>query len=350
MVQSTNYGDETEEVMIGGYPQSKLLEDARQMVEDRTKDWQNLDPHDEERIPRFHRDEIELARVLGKGGFFIVCEIRKITLRHNSVDEDSDSSDHRTLRESETAEDEDRKNPVVQSRHFMARHYLRHGKDCRYAFKTMQDVNHTDPDTFLNSVVDMAIEFKFLAYVRHPNILKMRAVSAGSLYQPNVFMILDKIYDTLEVRIGKWKKKEQSPFNRVFDFQKKKEKLFLAKRLLVAFDIASALAYLHDLKYVLLASRIVGLRRRRYLLTVFLANSFQSIMYRDLKPLNVGFDVRDDAKLFDFGLATEFRPEEQENRAYKLTGDTGTTRYMAPEVALSQPYTEKADVFSFGIM
>jgi serine/threonine protein kinase len=42
-------------------------------------------------------------------------------------------------------------------------------------------------------------------------------------------------------------------------------------------------------------------------------------------------DVRDDPKLFDFGLATEFRPEEVENGTYKLTGDTGTIRYMAPE-------------------
>lgn len=73
-------------------------------------------------------------------------------------------------------------------------------------------------------------------------------------------------------------------------------------------------------------------------------------MYRDLKPENIGFDVRDDAKLYDFGLATEFRPEELENRTYKLTGDTGTIRYMAPEVALSQPYTEKADVFSFAVV
>lgn len=42
-------------------------------------------------------------------------------------------------------------------------------------------------------------------------------------------------------------------------------------------------------------------------------------------------DVRDDAKLFDFGLATEFRPLEEQSDGYKLTGDTGTVQYMAPE-------------------
>mmetsp|Transcript_78542 Transcript_78542/g.235439 ORF Transcript_78542/g.235439 Transcript_78542/m.235439 type:complete len:145 (-) Transcript_78542:89-523(-) len=30
-----------------------------------------------------------------------------------------------------------------------------------------------------------------------------------------------------------------------------------------------------------------------------------------------------------------------------LTGQTGSTRYMSPEVALSQPYGAEADVFSF---
>lgn len=33
-----------------------------------------------------------------------------------------------------------------------------------------------------------------------------------------------------------------------------------------------------------------------------------------------------------------------------MTGYTGSLRYMAPEVALRQPYTEKVDVYSFGIM
>ncbi|KAJ1434057.1 kinase-like domain-containing protein [Ochromonadaceae sp. CCMP2298] len=33
-----------------------------------------------------------------------------------------------------------------------------------------------------------------------------------------------------------------------------------------------------------------------------------------------------------------------------MTGYTGSLRYMAPEVALREPYTEKVDVYSYGIM
>jgi serine/threonine protein kinase len=57
-----------------------------------------------------------------------------------------------------------------------------------------------------------------------------------------------------------------------------------------------------------------------------------SIIYRDLKPDNVGFDVRGDVKIFDFGLAKEIDPRQMDAEGtYKLTADTGSLRYMAPE-------------------
>ena len=70
----------------------------------------------------------------------------------------------------------------------------------------------------------------------------------------------------------------------------------------------------------------------------------------DLKPDNVGFTNSGTLKLFDFGLCTCVRRRKHLNEAYELTGNTGSLRYMAPEVALRKPYTEKADVYSFGIM
>jgi hypothetical protein len=173
-----------------------------------------------------------------------VSEIKRITRLHHEEGDGVTEHEEGSSREL----DEDYIQGVVQNRGFMERHCLRHGKDPRYAFKTMQEQNLQDPDTFLNSVVDMVMEFKFLSCVRHPNIIKMRAVSAGDLYHPNAFIVLDKIYDTLTDRIEKWKHKEHGIFNTLFDFQKKREKAFLAKRLLVAFDIASALAYLHNMK------------------------------------------------------------------------------------------------------
>ncbi len=63
-------------------------------------------------------------------------------------------------------------------------------------------------------------------------------------------------------------------------------------------------------------------------------------MYRDLKPENVGFNIRDDIVLFDFGLAREIHSGDTKvtNDTWKLTGETGSIRYMAPEVAANKPY------------
>ncbi|CAM9703495.1 unnamed protein product, partial [Heterosigma akashiwo] len=74
------------------------------------------------------------------------------------------------------------------------------------------------------------------------------------------------------------------------------------------------------------------------------------LLHRDLKPDNIGFSGGK-LKLMDFGLA-KFMPRQVANETgtYKMTGDTGTLRYMAPEVAVHQPYNEKADVYSFSLI
>lgn len=74
-------------------------------------------------------------------------------------------------------------------------------------------------------------------------------------------------------------------------------------------------------------------------------------MYRDLKPDNIRFDVRGDVKIFDFGLARELNDDlRQSDGLYKMTGDTGSILFMAPEVALEKPYNETVDVYSFGVL
>lgn len=61
--------------------------------------------------------------------------------------------------------------------------------------------------------------------------------------------------------------------------------------------------------------------------------------------------LQGDVKLFDFGLATEITSAKaNEDGTYNLTADTGSLRYMAPEVGIGKPYNLTADTYSFGVL
>lgn len=70
----------------------------------------------------------------------------------------------------------------------------------------------------------------------------------------------------------------------------------------------------------------------------------------DVKPHNVGFSASGQLKLFDFGLATCIPRRVLASDTYQMSGLTGTLAYMAPEVALGLPYSDKVDVFSFAVV
>lgn len=84
-----------------------------------------------------------------------------------------------------------------------------------------------------------------------------------------------------------------------------------------------------------------------------------------MKPANLLLDTSNTLRITDFGLATTRRrgrdvmgePKKPIARSmtrvstqYDLTGATRSFRFMAPEVALSQPYGRKCDVYSFAMI
>lgn len=87
----------------------------------------------------------------------------------------------------------------------------------------------------------------------------------------------------------------------------------------------------------------------------------QGIIHRDLTPSNIFFDVRNDIKIGDFGLA-KFTNLEQPDRESHITPDptggsldgtsqVGTYFYIAPELDQGWPHVdEKVDMYSLGVI
>lgn len=221
-----------------------------------------------------------------KGGSNVtddMCTLQDLGLLNMNTNEEFDPD------ESPTAQDEDRG--------FMKDHCFRDGS-ARYAIKQLKP-NRT-PEELSEAIIDIAMEAKFLARLSHSNIIKMRG-TGGTPCHPRYFLVLDRLYDTLEERIDKWadEKKRLSGMMGVFGKKKYELRHLFSDRLLAALDIARALKYLHT----------------------------KNIIFRDLKPENVGFDVRGDAKIFDFGLAKELLPRDQIGPdEYKASGLTGSRR------------------------
>ncbi|KAK7316294.1 hypothetical protein VNO77_35222 [Canavalia gladiata] len=89
----------------------------------------------------------------------------------------------------------------------------------------------------------------------------------------------------------------------------------------IALDIARALAYLHD-------------------------ECVPRVLHRDVKPSNILLDDDFNAYLSDFGLARLLGTSE----THATTGVAGTFGYVAPEYAMTCRVSDKADVYSYGVV
>merc|ERR1712137_738956 len=134
----------------------------------------------------------------------------------------------------------------------------------------------------------------------HPNIVGF--IGIGEKTEENIVCLVTE--------------KLQCSLRDVLKQHKQSDTLSWAQRLSFANDAAKALAFLHA----------------------------KQIIHRDVKSKNFLIDENMKLKVCDFGFARTYR---REKRPMTICG---TEEWMAPEVQLEEPYTNSADVYSFGIV
>ncbi|KAB1200403.1 putative starch synthase 4, chloroplastic/amyloplastic [Morella rubra] len=141
-------------------------------------------------------------------------------------------------------------------------------------------------------------EVMMLATLKHPNIVRF----IGACRKPMLWCIVTEYAKGGSVR----------------QFLTKRQNRSVPLKLAVkqALDVARGMAYVHEL----------------------------GLIHRDLKSDNLLIFADKSIKIADFGVA---RIEVQTEG---MTPETGTYRWMAPEMIQHRPYTQKVDVYSFGIV
>ncbi|KAL3501454.1 hypothetical protein ACH5RR_035903 [Cinchona calisaya] len=154
-------------------------------------------------------------------------------------------------------------------------------------------------------IQDFRHEVNLLVKLRHPNIVQF----LGAVTESKPLMLI-----TEYLRGGD-----------LHQYLKEKGALSPSTAVNFALDIARGMAYLH--------------------------NEPNVVIHRDLKPRNVLLvnTSADHLKVGDFGLSKLIRVQNSHD-VYKMTGETGSYRYMAPEVFRHRKYDKKVDVFSFAMI
>lgn len=75
------------------------------------------------------------------------------------------------------------------------------------------------------------------------------------------------------------------------------------------------------------------------------------IIHRDIKPENIMFDLRENVKVTDFGLARKFGSASDQQSLTATNAFMGTENYMSPEQRINpKSVTHKTDIYAVGVV
>jgi len=347
-------------------------------------------------VAPFDMSEIEVGQVLGTGGFSSVFEVcafhprrrskanqdpngkkltrneelsRQYLIDHAQIHPDDIIVDHeKKLAALKLDEDgpKKRKCLITTSSHGGGYSF----PYSRYAVKHLRNGLVTrSPDKFKRAAIDLVLEGQLLVILDHPNIVRIHGRSAKgpeafrSGNPRDYFLIMDKLPTTLEEQMWQWKTKSIKYRKRLQRRSARKGgcvSSWVRRKLRRKPDEGKADQPQQPDKYEI-KLQDVWLERLRTAMGIASAVNYmhsKRLIHRDLKTSNIGFDARNEVKLFDLGLS-RLLPSEKDDfssctsvSALKdgyVMSRVGTRFYMSPEVRKKERYSLSADVYSFGM-
>ena len=202
----------------------------------------------------FYPCDILIGRLLGRGGFSEVHDARLLTSTFPESSFSTTSALDPTAvvtscpavsdDDASSAYDDDDDDNECAGSH-------------RYVVKYLRRSVMVDRKKFARGAADLVIEASLLAALDHPNIIRLLGVTAGHVEanfasgkDHGFFLVLDRLYETLDQKIAKWKEIQSRyagfMFRATHDPRGKLRRAALMERLQVARSLADAVRYLHE--------------------------------------------------------------------------------------------------------
>jgi len=265
--------------------------------------------------------DFDLGEVLGSGSFASVYQIKPLhpSLMSHQIARDpdcgSDASDS-TKSHFSSASERSLKTPCGR----------------RFALKTVNQRALSNPKLTADAIQGLQGEVELLSELPpHQNIISLVGLSTDKFEVEDPikgFIVLERLTETLEERLQRWKnrknvdKKKASLLKNILRRRQSDEPEQRIRATHVALGIAQGMAFLHG----------------------------QGVLFRDLKPSNIGFDYAGTVRIFDFGLARRL-DEDDSNEEKRLTFCVGNLRTMSPEMYMGTvSYSFPVDVYSFAML
>ncbi|XP_021665858.2 serine/threonine-protein kinase EDR1 isoform X2 [Hevea brasiliensis] len=160
-----------------------------------------------------------------------------------------------------------------------------------------------EQDLTAENMEDFCNEISILSRLRHPNVLAVILFLGACVKPPHLSMVTEYM--------------EMGSLYYMIHLSSQKKRLSWRRRLKMLHDICRGLMCIHRMK----------------------------IVHRDLKSANCLVNKHSTVKICDFGLSRIMTETPMRD-----SSSAGTPEWMAPELIRNEPFTEKCDIFSLGVI